>query len=125
LVSLRFPSAALCRSWRPRRRPRGGTVLVAVGTTVAVLALLVIVVQIAVMTSAGAAVVGGVVALVPLTAVLLGIRWIDRWEPEPRYALVFALLWGAGAATLLSLVLNTAFTEAVYHSTGNVDTAEL
>lgn len=111
--------------WQPPRHPRGGTVLIAVGTTVAVLALLVIVVQIAVMTSAGAAVVGGVVALVPLTAVLLGIRWIDRWEPEPRYALVFALLWGAGAATLLSLVLNTAFTEAVYHSTGNVDTAEL
>src|SRR5690606_1727111 len=77
------------------------------------------------MTSAGAAVVGGIVALVPLAAVLLGIRWIDRWEPEPRYALLFAFLWGAGVSTLVSIWLNTAFSTAVYYSTGNVETAEV
>ncbi len=98
--------------------------LVVVGIAVAVLALIATVSQIAVMTSAGAAFIGFVVALIPLVAVLLGVRWVDRWEPEPRYALVFAFLWGAGVSTLVSLWLNTAFTEAVYLSTGNVETAE-
>ena len=119
------PPAPAQAPWRPPRQHRGGTVLVVVGIAVAVIALIATVSQIAVMTSAGAAVVGGVVALVPLTAVVLGIRWVDRWEPEPRYALVFAFLWGAGVSTLVSLWLNTAFTDAVYHSTGNVDTAEM
>ncbi|WP_110851014.1 PrsW family intramembrane metalloprotease [Georgenia satyanarayanai] len=111
--------------WQPPRPRRGGTVLVAVGTGVGVLALIVTIAQIAALTSAGAALVGGIVALVPLTAVLLGIRWIDRWEPEPRYALLFAFLWGAGVSTLVSIWLNTAFSTAVYYSTGNLETAEI
>ncbi|MEE6272174.1 PrsW family intramembrane metalloprotease [Georgenia wangjunii] len=80
--------------------------------------------QIADITGSGAAVAGGVVALVPLVVVLLGIRWVDRWEPEPRLTLLFALLWGAGVATLVSLVLNTAVSMAVYATTGDVTTAE-
>lgn len=119
------PPAPAQAPWQPPRHARGGTVLVVVGSAVAALALIATISQIAVMTSTGAAVVGGVVALVPLLAVLLGIRWVDRWEPEPRYALVFAFLWGAGVSTLVSLWLNTAFTQAVYLSTGNVETAEL
>ncbi|QDB79376.1 PrsW family intramembrane metalloprotease [Georgenia wutianyii] len=111
--------------WQPPRHPRGGTALVAVGSAVAALALVTSISQIAVMTSAFGALVGSLVALVPLLAVLLGIRWVDRWEPEPRYALLFAFLWGAGVSTLVSLWLNTAFTQAVYLSTGNVETAEL
>jgi RsiW-degrading membrane proteinase PrsW (M82 family) len=47
----------------------------------------------------------GVLALVPLAIVLLGIRWIDRWDPEPRGALVFAFLWGAGVAVLIALLV--------------------
>ncbi len=99
--------------------------LVLVGTGVGILALIATVAQIASLTSAGAALTGGIVALVPLVAVLLGIRWIDRWEPEPRYALLFAFLWGAGVSTLVSIWLNTAFSTAVYYSTGNVETAEM
>jgi len=119
------PPAPHQAPWRPPRRHRGGTVLVAVGIAAASLALIAMISQIAVLTSARAALVGGIVALVPLAVVVLGIRWIDRWEPEPRYALVFAFLWGAGVSTLVSLWLNSAFTEAVYLSTGNLDTAEM
>ena len=36
-------------------------------------------------------------ALVPLAIVFFGIRWVDRWEPEPRLAVVFAFLWGAAS----------------------------
>lgn len=98
---------------------------VVVGIVIALVALIATIAQIAALTGAGATVVGGVIALIPLGVVLLGIRWVDRWEPEPRYALAFAFLWGAGVSTLVSLWLNTAFTEAVYLSTGNVETAEL
>jgi RsiW-degrading membrane proteinase PrsW (M82 family) len=41
---------------------------------------------------------GGILALVPLVIVLLGVRWIDRWEPEPRLLQLLAVLWGAGAS---------------------------
>jgi RsiW-degrading membrane proteinase PrsW (M82 family) len=40
-------------------------------------------------------VVAGIMALVPLAIVLAAVRWVDRWEPEPRGALVFAFGWGA------------------------------
>ena len=38
-------------------------------------------------------------ALVPLGIVLVAVRWIDRWEPEPVPNLLVAFLWGAGVAT--------------------------
>ncbi|MBC9926037.1 MULTISPECIES: PrsW family intramembrane metalloprotease [unclassified Leucobacter] len=47
----------------------------------------------------------GAAALIPLSIVLLGVRWVDRWEPEPRSATVSALLWGASAAVILALLL--------------------
>ena len=49
--------------------------------------------------------IGGIMALVPLAFVFVGVRWIDKWEPEPRAAIVFAFLWGAGVAVLLALLV--------------------
>jgi RsiW-degrading membrane proteinase PrsW (M82 family) len=48
---------------------------------------------------------GGIMALVPLAIVLVGVHWIDRWEPEPRGILVFAFLWGAAAAVAIALLV--------------------
>lgn len=48
---------------------------------------------------------GGILALVPLGIVLIGVNWIDRWEPEPRGILIFAFLWGAGAAVVITLII--------------------
>ena len=48
-----------------------------------------------------------VLALVPLGVVLVAVRWIDRWEPEPFPVLLTAFLWGAGVATVVSLAVNT------------------
>ncbi|WP_165070041.1 PrsW family intramembrane metalloprotease [Marisediminicola senii] len=53
-----------------------------------------------------AAAVAFVMALVPLVIVVLAIRWIDRWEPEPRPALLFALLWGAAVSVAIALLFS-------------------
>jgi protease PrsW len=54
----------------------------------------------------GAVAIAGVMALVPLTVVLLGIRWIDRWEPEPRGLLIFAFLWGAISSIFVAMIVS-------------------
>lgn len=54
----------------------------------------------------------GLLALVPLAIVLVGLWWIDRWDPEPRGWLAFALLWGAGVSVFGTLVLGEVFTAA-------------
>jgi protease PrsW len=66
---------------------------------------------------AGVVAIGGVMALIPLGIVLLGIRWIDRWEPEPRSALLFAFLWGAAASVLVALLVGVV-AEVVLTSAG-------
>ena len=48
---------------------------------------------------------GGLMALIPLAIVFLGVRWIDRWEREPRLAVLFAFLWGAAVAVIIALVV--------------------
>ncbi|KPN18520.1 MULTISPECIES: PrsW family intramembrane metalloprotease [Arthrobacter] len=55
----------------------------------------------------------GVLALIPLGICLLGLHWIDRWEPEPRGALVFAFLWGAGVSVAITLLLGGAVNEVL------------
>ena len=57
-----------------------------------------------------ASAVGLVLALIPLTIVFLGVRMIDRWEPEPKRLVAFAILWGAVAAVGLTLLVDTGLT---------------
>ena len=57
--------------------------------------------------------IGGIMALVPLAIVLVGVHWIDRWEPEPRLILVFAFLWGAVAAVIIALLVGAEVENAV------------
>jgi protease PrsW len=56
----------------------------------------------------GAVAIGGVMALIPLAIVFLGARWVDRWEPEPRLAILFAFLWGAVMSVIIALVVGSA-----------------
>ncbi|HEU4755120.1 MAG TPA: PrsW family intramembrane metalloprotease [Agromyces sp.] len=49
---------------------------------------------------------GTLLAFVPLVIVLLAVRWIDRWEPEPRWALWFAFLWGAAVSVAIALLVD-------------------
>ncbi|UFU04771.1 PrsW family intramembrane metalloprotease [Ruania halotolerans] len=88
------------------------------------LAMLVAIGYIAIATGLGNTSIGFVLALVPLTIVLLGVRWLDRWDPEPATMLVMALLWGAGVAVLSALVINTTAIMRIYESTQDPTLAE-
>lgn len=51
----------------------------------------------------GASLIGMVLALIPLAGVLLAVRIVDRWEPEPKSLVVFAVAWGGIAAVAIAL----------------------
>jgi len=52
--------------------------------------------------------IGVSLAVLPLPIVIGGLRWVDRYEPEPRALLAFAFFWGATVAALIAATLNTA-----------------
>jgi RsiW-degrading membrane proteinase PrsW (M82 family) len=107
---------------RPPQAPRGrglGWLALALAAVAAVAAL----VLVTLVVGPRAAVMGGILALFPLTLVLLTIGWLDRWEPEPRGALWFALLWGAGVSVLAALVLNQLGADYFLERTADPDLA--
>jgi len=48
--------------------------------------------------------IGLTLALLPIPALLAGVLYLDRLEPEPPGSLVFIFLWGAGSAALIGLI---------------------
>ncbi|MFB7250413.1 PrsW family intramembrane metalloprotease [Microbacterium sp. NPDC056234] len=56
-----------------------------------------------------ASMIGLVLALIPLAIVFFGVRLIDRWEPEPKRIVFFAIAWGALAAVGLTLLFDMMF----------------
>ncbi len=57
-----------------------------------------------------ASVIGLVLALIPLAIVFFVVRMIDRWEPEPKSLVFFAVAWGAIAAIGLTLLVDLGLT---------------
>ncbi|MDQ1083469.1 MULTISPECIES: PrsW family intramembrane metalloprotease [Microbacterium] len=47
--------------------------------------------------------IGLLLAAIPFVIVWFAVRAIDRWEPEPRRLLVFAVAWGAIASIVIAL----------------------
>ena len=90
------------------RPPRSYTLLIvgAIGIFCVAIILLLVLVYLIAGLGVNAFLFAGILALVPLAIVLLGVRWIDRWDPEPRGALVFAFLWGAGVAVMVALLVS-------------------
>ncbi len=104
----------------PRRRP---SLLAAaiVGFVLLGIALLLVVGYFLLALGPGLSFIGGLLALIPLTIVVLGVRWIDRWEPEPRIALVLAFLWGATASILIALFVDVAASDWIAASGGDTN----
>ena len=53
--------------------------------------------------------IGFVLSSLAMVVVVLAYVWLDRWEPEPPRLLVFAFLWGASVAVVLSVILGLSF----------------
>lgn len=107
------------------RGPGAGRVLLAVlGFTLLGLVSLFVVVYLVSGLGATSVIVAALLALVPLGIVVWGVRWIDRWEPEPRLALTFAYLWGAGASVFIALAVDAEIQSIVAAAGGPGASAE-
>ena len=89
----------------PPRRRSTAVVLGIIGVVILAVLALLVVGYLLIGLGPDAFALGGIMALVPLAIVFFGVRWIDRWEPEPRLAVVFAFLWGAAVAVIIALVV--------------------
>ncbi|WP_060915800.1 PrsW family intramembrane metalloprotease [Microbacterium oleivorans] len=90
--------------------PTGGRVALWVIAAVLVIAALGLALYFLAFLGPVASIVSAVLALIPLTFVLLAIRIVDRWEPEPRGLIAFALVWGAVASVVLALGVDLVIT---------------
>lgn len=97
-----FPPAA-------GRRSAGMVILVAGGGALAFAGLFLVLPYLLANTGVAGFVVGFVASLIPLTAVLLAVFVIDRWEPEPKRLLLFAFTWGAVVSVAATLVIQPIF----------------
>jgi protease PrsW len=104
------PAAGAAAGAATPGRPRGnGAALIWVGG-VLVLVLVVLVGYFLRFLGPAASVVGFVLAAVPFAVVWFAVRLIDRWEPEPKGLLAFAVAWGAIAAVGLALGVDLVLT---------------
>lgn len=60
-----------------------------------------------------ASAIGMILAVIPLAGVLLAVRLVDRWEPEPRGLVIAAVAWGAVGAVGLALLVDLALSPAM------------
>lgn len=60
---------------------------------------------------------------VPMIGFALFIRWLDRYEPEPRWMLAGSFLWGAVIACGGAFVINTVLGLGILAATGSEDAA--
>lgn len=89
----------------PLRRSSGLLAAGVVGVILVAFLMLFVIVYLVAGLGSDAFALGGIMALVPFAIVFFAVRWIDRWEPEPRLAVVFAFLWGAAVAVVIALVV--------------------
>jgi RsiW-degrading membrane proteinase PrsW (M82 family) len=71
----------------------------------------------------GASLAGVVVAFAPAPLYLAVWLWLDRNDPEPAWVLGACLVWGAGAATFVSGIVNVLFEGATHAMTKDAQLA--
>ena len=113
------PQAWVQPVWTQRvsHRP-AGVILGIVGVAALSLLLLCVFAYFVVFLGPAATLVGFFIALLPLAVVLAAVLWIDRWEPEPRLALLFGFLWGAAASVAIALLVGLTIEIAAIATTG-------
>ena len=117
------PVAPLWHEQQYRGAGTGTVVLAAIGIALGALLLLGVLAYMVLGFGPAGLLIAGIAALIPLAIVLLTIRWIDRWEPEPRSALWFAFLWGAGVSVAVALLVDLTLQISAY-ATGTAGVGE-
>ncbi|MDQ0850117.1 RsiW-degrading membrane proteinase PrsW (M82 family) [Arthrobacter sp. B3I9] len=114
------PQAALPTSARGAmgRRSTGAVGLVAGGGVFGFLGLFTVLPFLLGNTGIAGFAIGFVASLLPLGAVLLAVRVIDRWEPEPKRLLLFAFIWGAVVSISVTLSIEPYFSLAAGPASG-------
>jgi protease PrsW len=64
--------------------------------------------------------IGFVLSGFAIAVVVFAYLWLDRWEPEPPRLLVFAFLWGASVAVILSVIVGL-FLDSLIAQVGSED----
>ncbi|MEV0273124.1 PrsW family intramembrane metalloprotease [Hamadaea sp. NPDC050747] len=98
------PPASLHPSgWQRWKRPviLGGVILFFAAAAIAMLVFL------GFNMGVEALLVGLAAAIVPVPILVACFLWLDRYEPEPTWALVLCFAWGAIIATGIALIVNT------------------
>ncbi|GGF02574.1 PrsW family intramembrane metalloprotease [Mycetocola zhadangensis] len=103
---------------QPVSRTPTGAILGIIGVALLSLVLLCVLGYFVLFLGPAATLVGFLIALLPLGVVLAAVRWIDRWEPEPRLALLFGFLWGAAASIAIALLVGLTIEIAAIATTG-------
>ncbi|WP_309304548.1 PrsW family glutamic-type intramembrane protease [Schaalia odontolytica] len=63
--------------------------------------------------------------LVPLAIIVAFLQFVDRFEPEPWWTKIAALLWGGGMAVFFAQISNTLAGSIVAGATGSGDIGEI
>lgn len=100
------------------RYSAGVSGLVAAGVVLGFFGLVLVVPYVLRFTGPGGFAAGFVISLLPLTAVLLAVFVIGRWEPEPTRLLLFAFIWGAVVSVAVTLLLQPLFSLAAGPASG-------
>jgi RsiW-degrading membrane proteinase PrsW (M82 family) len=103
---------------RSSRRSTGAVGLVAGGAVLGFISLFSVLPFVLGNTGIAGFIIGFVVSLLPLGAVLLAVRVIDRWEPEPKRLLLFAFVWGAVVSISVTLLIQPFFSLAAAPASG-------
>ena len=101
-----------------RRTSAGLAGLVAAGGVLGFLGLFLVLPFLLQNTGTAGFAVGFVASLVPLSAVLLAVYVIDRWEPEPKRLLIFAFIWGAVVSIAVTMLIQPYFALAAGPAAG-------
>jgi RsiW-degrading membrane proteinase PrsW (M82 family) len=80
---------------------------IAVASVVTLLLSLIVIALVYLELGVVGAVIAGVVAFVPALFYVMPLLWLDRYDPEPPWALAGGFAWGALVAVLFSLAVNT------------------
>ena len=103
--------------WAPGQARSNRHLVSVIGYTLGGIMMLILIMLVMLETGVAATTASFVLALVPLTTVLAGVMWLDRWEPEPKAMLLLALLWGGGVAALSSYYINSAMIQWIFEQT--------